>query len=290
VIGTKTRIWRGGMNEIMRPAREGQPDTDAAPVAQAAPQPEPSAAPSEPPSPSARPPAVQTQVMSQRKPRVGSSTLVGHVFDLSALLHEKSSEPSSRKSSPMTTTRLVPIEELLAGRARPEPAPAEASESHPRARGRAVDGPSSDFGVEQVLGLSKRRLTGEHVRRGLIAVLLPLTIWVFVNRQGGNAPVASLPQPAAEQPVASSRVIAPSAPSREQPPQAAAPSIPVNAPVSTSVPSARQRAAVDALVAGDFVSARRLYGELAASTDVGDPKVFVEAARILDERMRTTKN
>jgi len=287
VIGTKTRIWRGGMNEIMRPAPEGQPDTEAAHVPQAAPRAEPVAAPS---SPSARAPAVHTQVTSLRKSRVGSGTLVGHVLDLSALSTEKPAAPSSRRASPMSTTRLVPIEELLVGRARPEPAPAEAAESHPRAGAGSVAGPSSDFAVEPALLLRKRRLTGAHVRRGLIALLLPLTIWVFANRQRGDAPVASLPQPTKVLLAASPAVIAPSAPLREQPPQAAAPSTPVSAPLNTAVPSARQRAAVDALVAGDFVSARRIYGELALSADVGDPKVFAEAARILDERMHGNKN
>lgn len=289
MIGTKTRIWRGGMSEIMRPAREGQPDTDAAHRAQAAPQPEPVVTPSEPSAPSARP-SVQTQVTSLRKPRVGSGTLVGHVFDLSGLSDEKPAGLSSRRSSPLSTTRLVPIEELLVGHARPEPAPtpAEASESRPRARAGAVDGPSSDFGVERALGLSKRRVTGEHVRRGLIALLLPLTIWVFVNRQRGDVAVPTLPQPAATESLAGPAVVAPSAPARQEPTPAAA-SMPVNTPVSVAVPSARQRAAVDALVAGDFVSARRIYGELASSTDVGDPRVFAEAARILDERMHANK-
>lgn len=286
MIGTKTRIWRGGMSEIMRPAREGQPDPDAPSASKATPQPEAVATPSEPPSPSTLAPSVQTQVTSLRKSRVGSGTLVGHALDLSALSDEKPTEPASRRPSHMSTTRLVPIEELLVGRARSEPAPAEASESHPR----AVDGPSSDFGVEHALGLSKRRLTGEHVRRGLIAVLLPLTIWVFVSRQRGDAPVATVPEQAVTQPAVGA---VPSAARAEHPQQSApvaAPSRPVNAPVNAAVPSARQRAAVDALVAGDFVSARRIYGELASSTDVGDPRVFAEAARILDERMRASKN
>ncbi|MEY4510571.1 MAG: hypothetical protein RLZZ450_2693 [Pseudomonadota bacterium] len=279
MIGTKTRIWRGGMSEILRPSSEVQADTGPVPGAGPAPAVAP---PSELPAPTAHVPAVQTQVSSARKTRVGSGTLVGHVFDLSLLSDDKSGEPARRKASPMATTRLVPIEELLAGRVHPEPRPAEASASHPR----ASDGVSRDFAVEQSLGLRQRRLTGEHLRRGLIAVLLPLTIWVFLNRQGGDAPVATVPVQAMTPPVVGAAASAARAQPREESTPVAAPSMPVTA----AVPSARQRAAVDALVAGDLTSARRIYGELASSTDVGDPRVFAEAARILDERMRASKN
>lgn len=276
MIGTKTRIWRGGMSEIMRPAGEGQAGAEAAPVA-----PEPVATPPEAAPPSARA-GVQTQVLSLRKPRVGSGTLVGHVFDLSALSDELSSEPSVRKASPMTTTRLVPIEELLVERARLEPAPREASESRPRASG----GASSDAGVERALGLSPRRLNGAHVRRGLIGVLGVLTVWVFANRQPGDVTVGAPQEPALVQPAALPAPVEGPTQPRHEPTPAADPS----RPASAAAPAGRQRAAVDALVAGDFASARRIYGELATSTEVSDPRVFAEAARILDERMHGSRN
>jgi hypothetical protein len=77
-----------------------------------------------------------------------------------------------------------------------------------------------------------------------------------------------------------------SVPADAQPRAESTPVVISPVPVSAAIPSARQRAAVDALVAGDFAAARRIYVELAQSAESGDPKVFAEAARILDERIR----
>jgi hypothetical protein len=273
MIGTKTRIWRGGMNEILHAAREMEAAPSAA--SQSSPTPVP-AAPAEPVGPAARNPTLQTQLLPVRKPRPGTGTLVGHVFDLSALANGQPAE-STPRTSLMATTRLVPIEELLAERGTERPA---RSETHDRAQ-RVHDDGSSECD-EPALSLLKWRITGTHLRRGLMVVLGLATVVVFVHRQRGDEAVPMLAAHASTERAAGTASVAADA----QPRAESTPVVISPVPVSAAIPSARQRAAVDALVAGDFAAARRIYVELAQSAESGDPKVFAEAARILDERIR----
>jgi len=274
MMGTKTRIWRGGMSEILHTG--SQPDTEAT----AQPEPTRTPAPAAPPESStnlSRLPALHTDGLAARKTRVGSGTLVGHVFDLSALAEGPPAQAPARRPSLMATTRLVPIEELLVERERGKLSGGETKLPTPQAPVQTSD----DLDSGQTITLPMQGLTGTHLRRGLMVVLGLAAVVVFAIGPREDAALAALPEPVVAQPATRSAAL---------PRQQTTDAVPQPEHLRTAAPSGRQRAAVDALVAGDFVGARRIYSELAQAHDAGDPKVFAEAARILEERIRGRSN
>ncbi|MET0342854.1 MAG: hypothetical protein ABW252_17745 [Polyangiales bacterium] len=252
---TKTRLWSGGLADIVREAKERLPDS--AFLQEAAPLP--------PPPVEGEEAASDSQVAEVAPPRLlppraalGGTTLVGHAFDLSGVREGAAWAPGG-KGAELRATRLVPIESLL-----PSPAVEVAQEPASSEEERVDESAPSDAPVRR-----RVRLSGALVRRALMGVLGLAALVLFALPK--PRPVPALPAPVVEAVKA---------------PVAAA------APVAASVTAAggaavggivTPRQAVDALVSGDYVAAQRIYADLARETPEGE--VYAEAARILSERV-----
>lgn len=256
--GDKTRIWRGGLAEIMgakhRPSLVG--DDKSEPASGAAHE------------ASARTSGPQTTHTSREL--TSGRTLVGHALDLSAL-------QARPRSTNLSSTRVVPIEDLLREASPSEPEPPwdytflsrklfQLSSKRER--------PASAAGARKV------RLGVAQVRRGLMVALGAFTVGVWLWGQNPAGPAAHAQRPTVPQ---LSQPAAQAGAQREEAKEQ--PKAHAQALASASAPTPRQRHAVDALASGDFVAARRIYAELASTAD--SPSVYAEAARILDARLKT---
>lgn len=331
---SKTRIWRGGLNELVG---SGDPP-DAAHGGEGI---RSGAARGSEPPPRSIPTRIEAPRFNQPKPNV---------------LQPSRSEPSARsiptlfenpaaesKPSALVATRILPIERLLPG-ATPARSPNPASASAERiardlsARTAKQRGPQTDYRVPQ----TKLRRYGGHVLVGLLT-LIAVAVWKLPPLAAGSsvratplaepaAPPASAEQPAVQPQTAAAEsenanaaageaeVKIPEAEAQDaktaaaDSTQASTPGLSAPQDTTTTSRAARseaahsdaqkwdpevqprpsprdrsairfrlmERAAVDALVAGDYANAQRLYSQLSSANP--GIEAFKQASRILSTR------
>lgn len=184
-----------------------------------------------------------------------------------------------RPPSPLQTTRIMPVEELL-GQSQLAPSEGSAAAEPGRAgdAGKAeAASPEANAEPEQQLGLSPKKRS----LRPLMAVLAALTLamWLVPLLRGTDA--ARPPSPVKEK--AAQRVEQTSAGRGE----AVVALTPV--PARSTAPEGRgrggrteQRGAADALASGDYALAAQLYESLAESHP--EQPAYAQAARVLTQR------
>ncbi|HEY2735524.1 MAG TPA: hypothetical protein VGI70_16120 [Polyangiales bacterium] len=272
---SKTKIWRGGLAAITgRGADEvpKPPQPSAATRAEARSAPKPGT-----------PPAPDLAVTRPDRGIGPHTRIMG-----SAALPIKARR--SLLSRELSTTRVMPIESLLpdAGRATQSkpieaatalttitttPTAQHGSNPHREPSAVAID-------LEPVHVPKRSLFSPKLVVPAFVVAILWLVASFFVNKP---RPVAT-PEPAP--PSSSARGIATLAAPVATPPLET-PNAPSAPPGIVPRPAKLERAAVDALIAGDYAQAERLYAQLARSGET--PNVFSEAGRILALRMRTKR-
>lgn len=268
---SKTRIWRGGLSEIV-----GQRERDALPPAEGAAPVAASVDDARPRSAAVPQPLSATSLGAQG--HNGGKTLIGHVLDLAALREQLQAQQAEqgRGHGALSTTRLVPIEELLAA------APAATSERGSESDADRTAKPAADEpeATPSPAWVRKFRLTGSQIRRGLIAVCGLSAI--LLRFAGGHGSAAAPQEPASEQLPVAAPSSAPAAPVEHDGVEHAAP--PSGGADLAGQPAFEPRQAVDALASGDLARAQRIYAELARTTE--GRSAYAEAARILALRIR----
>lgn len=274
---TKTRLWAGGLADIVQRAKQQLPESafitcEQELSVQEALISESKVADDGETSAQAPTDAPDARLLPPRPPVFGRSTLVGHAFDLGAT--RDGTAPLVPKRPELYATRLVPIESLLAG---PEEAvappmpPATEPPSETPAAGQPARAP-------QPSPPATRRFepTADHLRRGVMVLLALAAAVLFALPKPEPAPALPKVAQSAAPGHAAARTAPVEAVARREHVTVAG-GRPADAGVSP-------RQAVDALASGDYARAQRLYAQLAQAEGGA---VYAEAARILEERIRT---
>lgn len=316
MAAVKTRIWRGGLAEMLKSG-------DAPAAADAKPPSDPpthtEAAPNDDAARAARSGTTQTFAVDKTRlnepekpilpPRSGATLLLSS-SDLGL------PPPDGSSARRHASTRILPIETLFAkgGLVAPQVAPV-ARPAPVGAQSERAPRMSSSTGASKPKGAWLQKL-GRPVLYSVL-VLGAAGSWYarLARDEAAAAPHAAVAPPALPQRGEAAHGAAPSMPEETTAPLAAAPTetaaaVPDDAPTQPE-PSAREapavasvaahkpappaarrvvplqakrmpRAAVDALAAGDYEKARRLYGELARA--MPEQPAYAEALRILRER------
>lgn len=269
---SKTRIYRGGLSGLLgQNTRESAPEEPAAP-----PEPQPRRASVPPPWPPRA--KLQRATLDGLAP-VPPNAQDSRRISLSQLLPIA---PGAQPSSGLHATKIMPIESLFPGQG----TTAALSEAElDAARKIMADGATHKLAADD--GKKRRRQLPRflgHVLVGLLT-LLAVAAWMM-PRFGLTAAKAVRSRALVPTAVAAPPAVLPpepvevAAPEPPQPPQPTA-AEPVQRPSAPLKPNTA-RAAIDAVVAGDYTTAERLYQDLARANP--NSVVYQEAARIIAAR------